>query len=313
MENVRSFFQREDELTKQPKGVPEAASEVLGRQTTPAARIVEKPLPKTETPPRLPFSPDDLRSALKAEVPTQSPPAPRQPQQIERDITYEIAAFEDALLTHEVAPARQPAQQATAPTPAMRAPMGDGFFNEFEQFLTREDLEADGILEKDLVFRMKEFHRHRQEGKEYYLYSKDVQNAVGRKLSELKSMEREWFEKREQTDRLEKDLAMIEHEIESRTTELKGLLKQAKAASRLERAVPEGQEFMLADGRKLRSLLDLKVALKSMPDTVFSHHVTSIKNDFGAWIRGAMDDNALADQMGAVRDKQQLELLLGRL
>ena len=306
-ENIRSFFQREEELNATPKAVPEAASEIY--KPGAGQKIVERPLPQ-----KLPFSPEDLRQALK--VP-EAKPAQRAVQPMERDITHEIDAFENALQTvHEVEPAKQAPTQKPAPAPVrLQTPVSAAdapFFDEFEQFISREELATDGILEKDVIYRMKEFHRHRQEGKEYYLYSKDVQAAVTRKLAELKGLERDWFEQREQADAIEKSLAIIEHEIETRTTELKGLLQQARQKSRLENPVTQGQEFVLADGRRLSSLLDLKIALKNMPDTVFSHHVTSIKNDFAAWVRGAMNDAALADEMGTIRDKHQLEMFLAR-
>lgn len=309
-ENIKSFLQREEELTAKPKVVPDAASEIY------KPKIVDKQLPTAI--PKLPFSPDDLRQALKVEPAPTLQPKPAIVQPVERDISHDIVAFERELqqATVKPQPTIQPIQpslsQSTALPSAVSATEAP-FFNEFEQFLAREDLESDGILEKDILFRMKEFHKHRSEGKEYYLYSKDVQTAVNRKLGELKTLERDWFDQREQADRLEKSLAILEHEIELRTTELKNLLKQAKAKSRLEQAVPQGSEFVLVDGRKLGSLLDLKAALKSMPDTVFSHHVTSIKNDFAAWVRGALNDNALADEMGTIRDKTQLEMFLAKL
>jgi hypothetical protein len=112
---------------------------------------------------------------------------------------------------------------------------------------------------------------------------------------------------------LEKELHVLEGEIETRTGELKHLMKQANARSRLEHVVPEGYDFKLMDGRKLSSLLDLKSALRSMPDTVFNHHVTATRNDFASWIRGAMNDGPLADKIGPIRDRVQLELYLGRV
>jgi hypothetical protein len=289
--------------------VPEAASEVYGK------KIVERPLPQQPAP-KLPFTPEDLRSALAQNPAPQAPPPIKQATMpVERDISHDIIEFESALRdAHETvqvpAPVRVPTIMPKTPPPM---PQEAPFFDEFEQFLAREDLDAEGLVEKDILYRMKEFHKHRQSGKEYYLYSKDVQAAVNRKLGELKQLEREWFQEREQMDRLEKNIMIIEQEIEARTADLKGLLKQAKTKSRLERTVAAGQEFVLADGRKLSSLLDLKTALHTMPDTVFSHHVTSIKNDFASWVRGSLGDSDLANQMGPIRDKQQLELFLNKI
>jgi len=326
VENIRSFFQQEEALSTKPKPLAEAASEVVERPPTTkeTTKIVERPLPVERQP--LPFTPEQLREALmkkeeKREERKEEPS--RQPATIERDIGSEIVEFEHAL--HDMHRVTLPTAQPTSPPPIVtssptnsirtpeRAPMHDGFFGEFEQFLAREELEADGIFEKDILAKMREFHRRRQEGKEYYLYSKDMQQAINRKLAELKSLEHDWFTLRGQCDEIERHIVTIEHEIEASTGDLKELMKQAKAKSRLEGVVPEGREFQLGDGRKLKSLLDLKIALHTMRSEVFSHHVNATKNDFAAWARYAHNDPDLADQMMALHDKTQLEIMLGKI
>ena len=301
VENLKSFFGKEEALLAQPKAIPEAASEVYEHPTKQPPRIVERPLPK-EQELKLPFSPDDLRAALKT---PEKPPAPRVE---EVDITHEINAFEHAL--QDAAPPQEPVPIRVAPrlTPAQ-----EGFFDEFEQFILHEDLEADGLLEKDILHRMQEFHRHQEEGKEYYVYSKDVKQAIQRKLDELKTLEREWFHTRKEMDELERGMRGVEHEIEARVGEVRSLLVQAKSRSRLEQRVPAGQEFGLRDGRKLATLLDLKIALHTMPVDVFHHHVAPGRNDFAAWVRGTMHDTQLAADIDRMTDKHQLELYLSRL
>jgi hypothetical protein len=188
-----------------------------------------------------------------------------------------------------------------------------GFFNEFEQFMRREDMELDGLLEQDIVWKMKEFHKRRQEGKEYYIYSKDVQQAIDRRLSDLKDLEREWFILKESADDIDRSIAGIESEIHTKSQELKELMHQAKDKSVLERHVPKGQEFVLADGQKVSSLLELKIALKNMRHDVFDHHVNHSKNDFAQWMRIAHNNPEVADIMLQATSKGQLELLLGKL
>ena len=328
-ENIKSFFQQEKELTAKPKIVPESASEALGQ-----TKIIEQPLPVTaQRSTQLPFSPEQLRNAINR--PAQSTPPYTASNHIthetidttiERDISQEIAAFETALQEH-TPQNTQRLQQTTRTTPPLKSMSSitqpstgqsslqarSGFFSEFEQFIAREDLETEGIIGKDLLWRMKEFHKHRQEGKEYYVFSKDVQTAIQRKVEYLKKLEQEWFLQQEQKDILEKNTHLIEQEIEAYTTELKTLLEQAKNKSRLEGTTPQGQEFVLSDGRKLASLLDLKIALKTMPDTVFSTHVTAIKHDFAAWVRGAMNDAQLANELEKIKEKSPLEMYLGKL
>lgn len=308
VENVKSFFSKEEELLAQPKPVPESASEALAvpRQAAAPARIVEKPLP---------FSPDDLRAALEKSEP-QQPALKEKPKAVEpaHDIEHEIHAFEAALTVAPpaVQKAQQPSVKAPPPTPQPTQEQGT-FFGEFSHFLMQEDIDAEGILEKDVLHRMREFHRHHKEGREYYIASKDVQAAVQRKLRELKTLEQEWFHTRQQLDDLERGMTDIEHEIEERTRDLKRLLTQARSRSRLEREAEAGKEFVLSDGRKLRSLLDLKIALRTMPDEVFHHHVTASRNDFSAWVLGAMNDPELSAELGRIRDRHQMDVFLSRL
>jgi hypothetical protein len=42
--------------------------------------------------------------------------------------------------------------------------------------------------------------------------------------------------------------------------------------------------FYLADGRALKSVPELLLALRNMDEWVFSHHVNADKNDFSNWI-----------------------------
>jgi hypothetical protein len=326
IENIKSFFAREEELTAQPKAVPEAASEALNRpanapqRASPASlppgsptRIVERPLP-------LPFTPEQLRAALpRQESPAIAPPRSAQPI-IEREVEiapHEIVAFESALddARRSVGTRTPSATPAISVAPPKNIPATGPapFFEEFEQFVMREDMQAEGIIDSDILYRMKEFHRHRQEGKEYYLYSGDMQHAMQRKLADLKSLERDWFGKRTMADQLEKDLTLLEKDIETRTGELRQLVAQAKAKSRLERKVAPGQEFVLTDGRMLASLLDLRVALRTMPETVFRAHVNPTKNDFASWVRGALQDGEIGKEIGKLHLKGDLEMYLQRL
>lgn len=320
-ENIRSFFAKEDELLAQPKHVPQAASEVYEHPSAPE-RIVERPLPKESMQQaKLPFTPSELRAALRAKE-SERPPVPQKREaELERDISHEISVFESALQdVHGTVPGQPMPPQAVSrsvssgatPTPSL--PAGhDAFFDEFGQFLLRADLDAEGLLEQDIVHRLREFHRSKQEGKEYYVYSTDVQTAVQRKLGELKTLEHEWFHTQQQIDELERGMHGIEQEIEARGRDLKGLLQQAKGRSRLEQRVPDGMEFVLRDGRKLACLLDLKIALRTMPDDVFHHHVTAQRSDFADWARGAIGDEQLASQLDQLRDRHQIDMFLSRL
>lgn len=307
VENIKSFFGREDELMARPKAIPESASEVFektGERQSPQ-RIVEKNLPEQQ--PQLPFSPDDLRDALeKKQEATRTHLSPETPPRLE--LTNEMHEF-DSVLSELDEPAHPPGPQYSQ----THEQENDGFFGEFGQFLLREELDAEGLMEEDILHKMREFHKAQQDGKEYYIYSDDVKRAIERKLKELKMLEKEWFHTREQIDELQRGITGIEQEIETHTHDLKQLLKQAKSKSSLEKRVPQGEEFVLADGRKLASLLDLKIALRTMPQDVFHHHINTSRNDFAEWVAGTMDDPDLAEKIRAIRDQHQLDVFLSRM
>jgi hypothetical protein len=145
------------------------------------------------------------------------------------------------------------------------------------------------------------------------VFSKDIQSAAQRKLQDLKELEKEWFSRREATDEIEKSLGLIEHEIEERSNELKTLVMKAKSKTRLEHEAPKGQEFSLADGRRIRSFLELRVALHSMPDVLFSHHVTASRNDFAVWARECFKDQEMANALSHAHTKDELAQALSRL
>ena len=299
-ENIKSFFTREETLLAKPKAAPEAASEALehGAQHQAVERIVERLLP-TSAPP---FRPEQLRAALAK----QNPPRTAVPIVEEREISHEIDAFEDALqdVPQEVVARPQASEQRTvAPAPRESA------FDAYDRLLLEE---GEAGIDKDVLHRLREFHQHQRDGQQYYFSSRDAKAAMARKIAELKLLEREWLGTRDEMDDLERGLAAIEHEIEERSRELRDLLAQAKSTTRLERAAPPGQEFVLRDGRRLGSLLDLRVALRTMPEDVFRHHVGGGRHDFSTWTRSALREPAIADAMAGITDRHGLAAFLSK-
>lgn len=320
IENLRSFFGKEDELLANPKSIPESASETFGSNHPPPKKIVDKELPRQNTAvtKTLPFTPEELRVALHKPASTPIPEATPPKVEVEHhDITYEIDEFENALRhAHKDVPSvPPPSQQRKEPAKEiiLREESDDNpsFFDKIGQEIIADP--ENPALERDVVHKMKEFHRHQMQGKEYYLYAKDVKTAVERKIKDLKVLEREWFQTRRDVDELERGLSGIEREIEIRTEELRDLIGQSKNKSRLEQPVEEGKEFMLSDGRKLSSLLDLRIALRTMTDEVYSKHAVPGRNDFAIWVKHAVKEPALATEMERAIDRYQLEIILSKL
>jgi hypothetical protein len=301
VDNIKSFFVKEQELSQPPKPMPQAASDIFEKP-----KIVERPLPQ------LPFSPQQLREALDAkpvaqeatvrvETPAPKPVPKEETRRVQEEITHEIAEFEHALRTVQ----HVPRKTVEEPTRVLEH-QGPLFFAEFEQFMTRENLESEGLLEKDILWRMKEFHRHRQEGKEYYIFSQDAKSAIQRRLTELKDLEKEWFARRSDADAIERELHYIEQDIDTRAQELKRLLTQASTQAKLEHKAPEGHEFVLADGTKVASLQDLHRIAHRMPEWLFLHHVTPTRNDFAIWVRHVLNDQDRAARIESARTRSDL-------
>jgi KaiC/GvpD/RAD55 family RecA-like ATPase len=67
--------------------------------------------------------------------------------------------------------------------------------------------------------------------------------------------------------------------------------------------VPPEYSFRLKNGDRLSSLRELAVALKTMDDSVFLHHVGDGHNDFAPWIATCIKDIILADRIRHVKDR----------
>jgi hypothetical protein len=73
---------------------------------------------------------------------------------------------------------------------------------------------------------------------------------------------------------------------------------------------PKEKVFYLADGRKVKSLLELTEALENMSEDVFRHHVSAARNDFSNWINDVFKDKELAQDIKGVRDRADAEIRL---
>jgi len=58
--------------------------------------------------------------------------------------------------------------------------------------------------------------------------------------------------------------------------------------------VPQEKRFWCSDGRVLKSLPELGVALKQMDEETFRHHSSESRNDFSNWVRDVIGDEKLS-------------------
>ncbi len=93
--------------------------------------------------------------------------------------------------------------------------------------------------------------------------------------------------------------------------------KAAPVASRvrvynLTRDIPQEKYFILANGQQVKNVAELAAILDQLEDHVFSHHVTTDRNDFHNWIKDVFEDVELARKVSGVNDKKHMQLVIYR-
>ena len=82
------------------------------------------------------------------------------------------------------------------------------------------------------------------------------------------------------------------------------------ARPQLEKEALPKNYFWLHKGGALKSLNELKEALKKMDNETFAHHVNNKKNDFSSWIKHSFGDASLADKISNLSTKEEMASLL---
>jgi hypothetical protein len=73
---------------------------------------------------------------------------------------------------------------------------------------------------------------------------------------------------------------------------------------------PEEHSFVLSDGRKLQTIVELIDELETMAEQEFKQHVNEFKNDFANWIRDIFDEQLLAEELMQTKDKIETQRAL---
>lgn len=66
---------------------------------------------------------------------------------------------------------------------------------------------------------------------------------------------------------------------------------------------PETKSFVLKDGRKIRSVLELVDELETMTEEHFKHFVNETENHFANWIEGVFDTKDLARELRTIHTR----------
>ena len=75
---------------------------------------------------------------------------------------------------------------------------------------------------------------------------------------------------------------------------------------------PEEHHFVVADGKKLKNIIELADALETMSEEIFRHHVNEYKNDFSSWIKDVFYDHSLAEDMSRAKNKLETQIAILR-
>jgi hypothetical protein len=67
------------------------------------------------------------------------------------------------------------------------------------------------------------------------------------------------------------------------------------------------KRFYCNDGKYLKSLPELEVALKEMSDDTFSYHSNEVKTDFGNWVRDVIGDEKLSRDLTKSSNRTQAQ------
>ena len=75
---------------------------------------------------------------------------------------------------------------------------------------------------------------------------------------------------------------------------------------------PEEHHFVVADGKKLKNIIELADALETMSEEIFRHHVNEVKNDFSAWVKDVFYDHSLADDIARAKNRLETQIVILR-
>ncbi len=75
---------------------------------------------------------------------------------------------------------------------------------------------------------------------------------------------------------------------------------------------PVEQHFIVADGRKLKNIIELADALESMSEEIFRHHANEFKNDFASWVKDVFYDHSLAEDITRAKNRLETQITILR-
>ena len=75
---------------------------------------------------------------------------------------------------------------------------------------------------------------------------------------------------------------------------------------------PVEQHFVVADGKKLKNIIELADALETMSEEIFRHHANEFKNDFAARVKDVFYDHSLAEDISRAKNRLETQIAILR-
>lgn len=73
---------------------------------------------------------------------------------------------------------------------------------------------------------------------------------------------------------------------------------------------PEEHHFIVADGKKLKNIIDLADALETMTEEIFAFHANEFKNDFSSWVKDIFQEHTLAEDLRKAKNKIEAQVVI---
>ena len=70
------------------------------------------------------------------------------------------------------------------------------------------------------------------------------------------------------------------------------------------------QHFVVADGKRLKNIIELADALGTMSEDVFRHHANEARNDFSNWVKDVFYDHSLAEDISRSKNKLETQIVV---
>ena len=75
---------------------------------------------------------------------------------------------------------------------------------------------------------------------------------------------------------------------------------------------PVEHHFVVADGRKLKNIIELADALETMSEEIFMHHANEFRNDFSSWVKDVFYDHSLAEDISRAKNRLETQIVVLR-